>query len=85
MPGAARLGVRTGASYCFVLAGSDPATAFALPSLRNGTASLISNLHNRHTYSDEDIRAGRGFAKYTAVVGGADDEVGAARSRGGAD
>ena len=26
------------------------------------------DLHNRHTYSDEDIRGGRGYAKYTAVV-----------------
>src|SRR5262249_40011163 len=33
-----------------------------------GTATLLFDLHNRHTYSDEDIRAGRGFAKYTAVV-----------------
>jgi hypothetical protein len=26
------------------------------------------NLHNRHTYSEEAIRNGRGYAKYTAVV-----------------
>jgi hypothetical protein len=26
------------------------------------------SLHNRHTYSDEDVRAGRGYAKYTAVI-----------------
>ena len=26
------------------------------------------DLHNRHTYSEEDMRAGHGFAKYTAVV-----------------
>jgi len=63
------LGVRTGAAYCFVLAGRDPADGVRIPiPPHTGTASLIFDLHNRHTYSDEDIRAGRGFAKYTAVV-----------------
>jgi len=63
------LGVRTGAAYCFVLAGSDPlqGVRVAIPP-HTGTASLIFDLHNRHTYSDEDIRGGRGYAKYTAVV-----------------
>jgi hypothetical protein len=63
------IGVRTGASYCFVLAGNDPAQGVivTIPS-HLGPASLVFDLHNRHTYSDEDIRAGRGFAKYTAVI-----------------
>jgi hypothetical protein len=62
-------GVKTGASYCFVLAGSDPAQGVlvAIPP-HTGPASLMFDLHNRHTYSDEDVRAGRGYAKYTAVV-----------------
>ena len=63
------VGVRTGAAYCFVLAGRDPADGVRIPiPPHTGTASLIFDLHNRHTYSDEDIRAGRGFAQYTAVV-----------------
>ena len=33
-----------------------------------GPASLLFSFHNRHTYSDEAIRSGRGYAKYTAVV-----------------
>ena len=58
-------GVKTGASYCFVLAGREPAQG----GMRCvGPATLMFDLHNRHTYSEEDIRAGRGFAKYTAVV-----------------
>jgi hypothetical protein len=63
-------GVRTGASYCFVLAGRDPAQGVlvAIPP-HAGTATLTFNLHNRHTYSDEDIKAGRAYSKYTAVIG----------------
>ena len=63
------VGVKTGASYCFVLAGSDPANGVVVTIPPHvDTAALLFDLHNRHTYSDEDIRAGRGFAKYTAVV-----------------
>jgi len=63
------VGVRTGANYCFVLAGSEPAQGVivTIPP-HTGPASLMFDLHNRHTYSDEDVRAGRGYAKYTAVV-----------------
>jgi hypothetical protein len=62
-------GVRTGASYCFVLAGREPGQGVlvSLPP-HTGIATLMFDLHNRHTYSEEDIRAGRAFSKYTAVV-----------------
>ena len=63
-------GVRTKASYCFVLAGRDPqqGVVVTIPP-HAGTATLTFNLHNRHTYSEEDVKAGRGFASYTAVIG----------------
>lgn len=63
-------GVRTKAEYCFVLAGMDPAEGviIGLPP-RTGDATLRFDLHNRHTYSDEQMKAGRGFASYTAVIG----------------
>ena len=62
-------GVKTGASYCFVLAGRDPLSGVRVPIPPHvGPASLMFDLHNRHTYSDEDVKSGRGFAKYTAVV-----------------
>lgn len=63
-------GVRTGAQYCFVLAGRDPAQGVrvALPP-RAGPARLLFELHNRHTYSAEEVKAGRGYAHYTAVIG----------------
>jgi hypothetical protein len=62
-------GVRTGSSYCFVLAGREPGEGVlvSIPP-HTGPATLMFDLHNRHTYSEEDIQAGRGFAKYTAVV-----------------
>ena len=63
-------GVRTGAQYCFVLAGMNPAQGVlvSIPP-HTGDATLRFNLHNRHTYSEEEMRAGRGYAKYTAVIG----------------
>ena len=63
-------GVKTAAVFCFVLAGRDPAEGVlvAIPP-HTGPATLLFDIHNRHTYSEEDIRAGRGFAKYTAVIG----------------
>src|SRR6266508_939537 len=62
-------GVKTGASYCFVLAGREPAQGVVVTVPPHvAAATLMFDLHNRHTYSEEDIRAGRGFAKYTAVV-----------------
>lgn len=63
-------GVKTGASFCFVLAGRQPADGILVTIPPHvGPATLMFDLHNRHTYSEEDIRAGRGFAKYTAVIG----------------
>jgi hypothetical protein len=63
-------GVQTTASYCFVLAGRDPAEGvlITIPPHR-GEATLLFNLHNRHTYSEQDIKAGRAYAKYSAVIG----------------
>jgi len=31
--------------------------------------TLTFDLHNRHTYSEEEVKAGRGYARYTAVIG----------------
>ena len=63
-------GVRTGNEYCFVIAGRDPVQGvlIAIPP-HTGDVILRFNLHNRHTYSEEQMRAGRGYAKYTAQIG----------------
>ena len=63
-------GVRTGATYCFVLAGRDPAEGVIVTvPPHTGEAILSFDLHNRHTYSEEEMRAGRKYAKYTAGIG----------------
>ena len=69
-PEALGIGARTQAHYCFVLAGRDPAQGIVvgLPR-RTGPATLLFDLHNRHTYSEEDVKAGRGYARYLAIIG----------------
>ena len=63
-------GVRSKATYCFVLLGRDPeAGVIVTIPAHTGPATLTFNLHNRHTYSEEDVKAGRGYASYTAVIG----------------
>jgi hypothetical protein len=64
------VGVRTNQSYCDVLTGRDPAAGIliTLPPHR-GPVILTFNLHNRHTYSEEQVKAQRAFAKYTATIG----------------
>ena len=62
-------GIRTKAAFCFVLAGRDPAEGVLVTIPAHTQATLTFDLHNRHTYSEEETRTGRGFAKYTAVIG----------------
>lgn len=63
-------GVKSNADYCFVLAGREPASGVIVKiPPHTGEATLLFNLHNRHTYSESEVKAGRGFATYTAVIG----------------
>jgi hypothetical protein len=63
-------GLKTRATFCFVLAGHNPAEGVlvSIPP-HTGTATLRFDIHNRHTYSEEEVRAGRGYATYTAIIG----------------
>ena len=63
-------GVRTRVDYCDVLISRNPADGIliTLPP-HDGTAYVTFTLHNRHTYSEEEVRARRAYARYTAVVG----------------
>ena len=34
-----------------------------------GPATLLFDLHNRHTYSEEAVKSGRGYHRFTASIG----------------
>jgi hypothetical protein len=55
--------------YCDVLSGGDATTGLriTLPP-HTGTATLYFTLHNRQTYSESEVKAGTGFARYTATL-----------------
>jgi hypothetical protein len=64
------MGIKTKREYCDVLTGRDPKEGILikLPPHR-GTVTLRFNLHNRHTYSEEEVRMKRAFASYIAGIG----------------
>jgi hypothetical protein len=63
-------GIKTKREYCDVLTGRDPKDGIIikLPPHR-GNVTLRFNLHNRHTYSEEEVRMKRAFASYIAGIG----------------
>jgi hypothetical protein len=63
-------GVQTKRTYCDVPIGMDPAMGIviALPP-HAGDVTLTFDLHNRHTYSAEQVKARKAFSRYTATVG----------------
>jgi hypothetical protein len=64
------VGVTTQLTFCDVLTGRDPASGviIKLPPHR-GAVTLTFDLHNRQTYSEDQVRAKRAFARYTATIG----------------
>jgi hypothetical protein len=64
------VGVKTKLSFCEVMAGRDPAGGLVIqiPPHR-GPATLTFDLHNLHTYSEEQVKAHRAFTRYTATIG----------------
>lgn len=65
------VGVTTKRAYCDVLSGRDPATGIliTLPP-HQGEVTLTFDLHNRHTYSEEQMRDPKlAFSRYTASIG----------------
>jgi hypothetical protein len=63
-------GVQTKRSFCDVLIGRDPAAGIliTLPP-HTGPVTLTFDLHNRATYSEEEVRGGRAFRRFTASIG----------------
>jgi hypothetical protein len=63
-------GARTKLVYCDVVAGRDPAKGVLITVPPHvGTARLTFVLHNRHLYSEEQVRAGKAYARYLATIG----------------
>ena len=62
-------GVTTQRLYCDVLGGTDPSAGLrvTLPP-HAGPLTLSFTLHNRQTYSESEVKAGRAFARYTATL-----------------
>ena len=64
------VGLKSQMSYCDVMSGRDPLAGMLieLPP-HNGPVTLTFDLHNRHTYSEELVKANKAYARYTAVIG----------------
>jgi hypothetical protein len=64
------VGVKTKLAFCEVMAGRDPAggVIIQIPP-HKGLATLTFDLHNLHTYSEEQVKAHRAYARYTATIG----------------
>ena len=63
-------GVKTRLSFCDVQTGRDQADGIIikLPP-HTGPVTLTFDLHNRHLYSEELIKANRAYRHYTATIG----------------
>ena len=64
------IGVKTRRRFCDVMTGRDPkeGVIVTIPPHR-GPVTLSFELHNRHMYSEELIKAKKAFRQYTATVG----------------
>ena len=56
--------------FCDVLTGRNPAEGLIikLPA-HKGPLALTFDLHNRHMYSEDQVKAGKGYANYTSTIG----------------
>lgn len=63
-------GTQTRRLYCDVLTGRDQSEGILIPIPPHaGPVTLTFDLHNRHLYSEELIKAGRAYRRYTATIG----------------
>jgi len=64
------VGEKTKTAFCNVIAGREP-TAGVLIKIppHRGIATLTFDLHNLHLYSEEQVKAKKAFARYTATIG----------------
>ena len=63
-------GAQTRLLYCDVMTGRDQADGIVIPlPPHTGPVTLSFELHNRHLYSEELVKTGRGYRRYTATIG----------------
>jgi hypothetical protein len=63
-------GVTTQRAFCDVQIGRDPAAGILITiPPHTGPVTLAFDLHNRHTYSEDQVKANRGYHRYTASIG----------------
>src|SRR5262245_57469944 len=63
-------GAKSARMYCDVLIERDPAAGITIPfPPHTGDVTLTFTLHNRHTYSEDEIKNKRAFHRYKASVG----------------
>jgi hypothetical protein len=63
-------GVQTGRTYCDVQIGRDPAEGIIITiPPHTGDVTLTFDLHNRHTYSEQQIKNNRGYHRFLATIG----------------
>ena len=64
------MGIKTVRSFCDVPAGREPAQGIVvtLPP-HAGPGTLTFDLHARHLYSEDEMKRGKAYARYRAVIG----------------
>lgn len=63
-------GAKTGRMFCDVLIERDPLAGITIPfPPHTGDVTLSFDLHNRHTYSEDEIRNKRAYRRYSASIG----------------
>jgi len=64
------IGVKTKVAFCEVMAGREPegGVLIQIPP-HKGVATLTFDLHNLHTYSEEQVKQHRAYTRYTATIG----------------
>jgi len=63
-------GAKTGRMFCDVLIERDPMAGITIPfPPHTGDVTLTFDLHNRHTYSEDEIRNKRAYHRYSSSIG----------------
>jgi hypothetical protein len=64
------VGVNTRLDFCDVMSERDPSAGVIIKFPEHkGPVTLTFDLHNRHTYSEEQVKGNRAYSRYTASVG----------------